>query len=172
MARAHRVRKGDVEQGFAQADVVVERTYRTQTVHQGYIEPHAVVARTNADGQSVVWCSTQGAFVRAQLLRAVLGLELSQLKVIPSEIGGGFGGKTTVYLEPIAVLLSRKTGRPGEDRDVAARTCSARPGPTSAQRRSHVKLGAKRDGTLVAAERAPLVRGRRLPRLAGAAPAR
>ena len=141
--------KGDVERGFAQADVVVEGTYRTQTVHQGYIEPHAVVARTNADGQSIVWCCTQGAFMVRSHCAAVLGLEVSQLKVIPSEIGGGFGGKTTVYTEPIAVLLSRKTGRPVKivmTREEVFRAT----GPAGAAK-IEVKLGAKRDGTLVAA---------------------
>ncbi|HEU4428462.1 MAG TPA: xanthine dehydrogenase family protein molybdopterin-binding subunit [Myxococcota bacterium] len=142
--------KGDVAKGFAEAEYVVERTYRTQTVHQGYIEPHAVVARTNADGQSIVWCCTQGAFVVRAYCAAVLGLELSQLKVIPSEIGGGFGGKTTVYTEPIAVLLSRKTGRPVKmvmSREEVFRAT----GPAGAAK-VEVKLGAKRDGTLVAAQ--------------------
>ena len=141
--------KGDIEKGFAQADIVVERTYRTQTVHQGYIEPHAVVARTNADGQSVVWCCTQGAFMVRSYCAAVLGLDLSKLKVIPSEIGGGFGGKTTVYTEPLAVLLSRKTARPVKmvmsREDVFRAT-----GPAGAAK-IEIKLGAKRDGTLVAA---------------------
>ncbi len=141
--------KGDIEKGFAQADVVVERTYRTQTVHQGYIEPHAVVARTNTDGQSVVWCCTQGAFMVRSYCAAVLGLELSKLKVIPSEIGGGFGGKTTVYTEPIAVLLSRKTGRPVKivmSREEVFRAT----GPAGGSK-IEIKLGAKRDGTIVAA---------------------
>ncbi len=141
--------KGDAAKGFAQADVVVERTYKTQTVHQGYIEPHAVVARTNADGQSIVWCCTQGAFTVRSLCAAVLGLEHSQLRVIPSEIGGGFGGKTTVYTEPLAVLLSRKTGRPVKmvmsREDVFRAT-----GPAGAAI-VEVKLGAKRNGKLVAA---------------------
>jgi CO/xanthine dehydrogenase Mo-binding subunit len=142
--------KGDVAKGFAEAEYVVERTYRTQTVHQGYIEPHAVVARTNADGQSIVWCCTQGAFMVRAYCAAILGLELSQLKVIPSEIGGGFGGKTTVYTEPIAVLLSRKAGRPVKmvmSREEVFRAT----GPAGAAK-VEVKLGAKRDGTLVAAQ--------------------
>jgi CO/xanthine dehydrogenase Mo-binding subunit len=141
--------KGDVEKGFAQADVVVERSYRTQTVHQGYIEPHAVVARTNADGQSIVWCCTQGAFMVRSYCAAVLGLGLSQLKVIPSEIGGGFGGKTTVYTEPIAVLLSRKTGRPVKM--VMSREEVFRATGPAGGAKIEVKIGAKRDGTLVAA---------------------
>jgi len=140
--------RGDAEAAFAKSDVVVERTYRTQTVHQGYIEPHAVVARTNADGQSVVWCCTQGPFMVRAYCAAVLGLELSQLKVIPSEIGGGFGGKTTVYVEPLAVLLSRKSGRPVKmvmSREEVFRAT----GPAGAAK-LHVKFGATRDGKLTA----------------------
>ncbi len=142
--------KGDVAKGFAEAEYVVEHTYRTQTVHQGYIEPHAVVARTNTDGQSVVWCCTQGAFMVRSYCAAVLGLDLAQLKVIPSEIGGGFGGKTTVYTEPIAVLLSRKSGRPVKmvmTREEVFRAT----GPAGAAK-VELKLGAKRDGTLVAGQ--------------------
>jgi CO/xanthine dehydrogenase Mo-binding subunit len=141
--------RGDVEAAFAKSDVVLERTFRTQTVHQGYIEPHAVVARTNADGQSVVWCCTQGPFMVRAYCAAVLGLELSQLKVIPSEIGGGFGGKTTVYVEPLAVLLSRKSGRPVKmvmSREEVFRAT----GPAGATKVS-VKLGATRDGKLTGA---------------------
>jgi CO/xanthine dehydrogenase Mo-binding subunit len=141
--------RGDVAKGLAAADVVVERTFRTETVHQGYIEPHAVVARTNADGQSVVWCCTQGPFMVRAYSAAVLGLEVSQIKVIPSEIGGGFGGKTTVYVEPLAILLSRKAGRPVKmvmSREEVFRAT----GPAAATTLT-VKFGATRDGRLTAA---------------------
>ena len=140
--------RGDPEQGFASADLVLERTFRTQTVHQGYIEPHAVVARTNADGQSVVWCCTQGPFMVRAYSAAVLGLEVSQIKVIPSEIGGGFGGKTTVYQEPLAILLSRKSGRPVKmvmSREEVFRAT----GPAGAATIT-LKFGATRDGRLTA----------------------
>ncbi len=142
--------RGDVEAGFKAADVIVEREFTTKTVHQGYIEPHAVVARTGQDDQSVVWCCTQGAFMVRAFSAKVLGLSLNQIKVIPSEIGGGFGGKTTVYEEPLAVLLSRKTGRPVKmvmSREEVFRAT----GPTSATR-IRVKAGATKDGKLTAAE--------------------
>ena len=141
---------GDPSQGFAEADVIIEREFKTETVHQGYIEPHAVVARTGEDGQSVVWCCTQGPFAVRALSAKVLGLDNSQIKVIPSEIGGGFGGKTTIYLEPLAIHLSRKAGRPVKmvmGRDEVFRAS----GPTSGAH-VRVKLGAKRDGRLTAAE--------------------
>ena len=142
--------RGDVEAGFKAADVIVEREFTTKTVHQGYIEPHAVVARTGQDDQSVVWCCTQGAFMVRAFSAKILGLSLNQIKVIPSEIGGGFGGKTTVYEEPLAVLLSRKTGRPVKmvmSREEVFRAT----GPTSATR-IRVKAGATKDGKLTAAE--------------------
>ena len=142
--------RGDVDAAFADAEVVVERVYHTPTVHQGYIEPHACVARWGQDEQALLWCSTQGAFDVRSMTARVLGVSVSHLKVIPSEIGGGFGGKTTVYLEPVAVLLSRRSGRPVKltmsREDVFRAT-----GPASAAR-VHVRLGARRDGTLVAAE--------------------
>ncbi|MEE8313669.1 MAG: xanthine dehydrogenase family protein molybdopterin-binding subunit [Myxococcota bacterium] len=142
--------RGDVDKGFEEADVVVEREFTTKMVHQGYIEPHAVVARTGEDGQSVVWCCTQGHFVVRAMCAGVLGMDISEIKVIPSEIGGGFGGKTTVYLEPLAILLSRKTGRPVKlvmTRDEVFRAT----GPTSGSK-MRVKMGATKDGTLTAAD--------------------
>ncbi|MCH2170934.1 xanthine dehydrogenase family protein molybdopterin-binding subunit [Myxococcota bacterium] len=147
---AHTVmERGDIEKGFAEAEVVVERDYETAMVHQGYIEPHAVVARTHKDGQALVWCCTQGPFMVRSLTSAILGMEVSDVKVIPSEIGGGFGGKTTVYLEPLAVVLSRKSGRPVKlvmSREEVFRAT----GPTSPGR-VYIKFGARRDGTLTAA---------------------
>ena len=140
--------RGDIEAGFAEADVIIDETYNTPTVHQGYIEPHACVARWGQDDQSVIWCSTQGAFDVRSMTAKVLDLNVSSLKVIPSEIGGGFGGKTTVYLEPVAVQLSRRAGRPVKltmPRDDVFRAS----GPASASR-IHMKIGAKKDGTLTA----------------------
>ncbi|HSG90784.1 MAG TPA: xanthine dehydrogenase family protein molybdopterin-binding subunit [Pseudomonadales bacterium] len=140
--------RGDIDAGFAEAEVIVEHTYRTPTVHQGYIEPHACVARWGQDEQSLIWCSTQGHFDVRSMTARVLGLNVSKLKVIASEIGGGFGGKTTVYLEPVAVMLSRKTGRPVKvamSREEVFRAS----GPASAAK-IHMKIGAKKDGTLTA----------------------
>ena len=143
------LKRGDVDGGFAEADVVVAREFRTPMVHQGYIEPHACIARCGEDGRAVVWCTTQGPFVVRDACAAIVGLDAAHVKVIPSEIGGGFGGKIVVYLEPLALALSRKAQRPvkmvmGRD-DVFRAT-----GPTSGSK-VRVKLGAKRDGTIVAA---------------------
>jgi len=143
------LKRGDIDAGFAAADLVVEREFRTPMVHQGYIEPHACIARCGEDGRAVVWCTTQGPFFVRDASAAIAGLDPAHLKVIPSEIGGGFGGKIVVYLEPVALALSRKAQRPVKmvmGRDEVFRAT----GPTSGSR-VRVKLGAKRDGTLVAA---------------------
>ena len=142
--------RGDVEKGFAEADVVVEREFTTRPVHQGYIEPHAVVADTGEDGRSVIWCSSQGHFMVRTFTAKLLGWSPSQIKVIPAEIGGGFGGKTTVYVEPVAALLSRKAGRPVKIVMTRGEVFKGT-GPTSGSK-MRVKLGARRDGKLVAAE--------------------
>ncbi|MGD9601755.1 MAG: xanthine dehydrogenase family protein molybdopterin-binding subunit [Gammaproteobacteria bacterium] len=139
---------GDIEQGFKDAEVTIEREYTTQPVHQGYIEPHACVASMAADGMTTVWCSSQGQFMVREFCSKLLKIEDSSLRVIPAEIGGGFGGKTTVYLEPLAIALSRKSGKPVKlvmTRDEVFKAS----GPTSGAHLK-VKIGAKRDGTLVA----------------------
>jgi CO/xanthine dehydrogenase Mo-binding subunit len=141
---------GDVEVGFAEADVIVERNYRTEQTHQGYIEPHACVANCNSDGSADLWVCTQGHFVFRQNCADILGLEASKLRVTSSEIGGGFGGKTHVWAEPVALALSRKAGRPVKlvmTRDEVFRAS----GPTSATS-IDVKIGATKDGTITAAE--------------------
>ncbi|RWA85436.1 MAG: xanthine dehydrogenase family protein molybdopterin-binding subunit [Mesorhizobium sp.] len=141
---------GDVHKGFAEADFVVERSFKTEQTHQGYIEPHACVASVNADGTADLWVCTQGHFVYRQHCAQLLGLEASKLRVTSSEIGGGFGGKTHVWAEPVALALSRKAGRPVKlvmTRDEVFRAS----GPTSATS-IDVKIGAKKDGTITAAE--------------------
>ncbi len=139
---------GDVAAGLARSDVVVERTFDTATVHQGYIEPHNVTALWNHDGRLHLWCSTQGAFVVRDVTATILGLPVSSIKVTPTEIGGGFGGKIPVYMEPVAALLSKKTGKPV--RIVMSREeVFLGTGPTAG---SHVrvKVGASSDGRLQA----------------------
>jgi len=150
VARRTLFQGGDLEKGFAEADVVVEREYKTPMVHQGYIEPHAAVATTMENGNVEIWCCTQGAFAVRGMTAGVLQIPLSKIKVTPSEIGGGFGGKTTIYLEPLAVELSRRAGRPVKmvmSREEVFRAS----GPTSAGR-VQVKMGARKDGSLCAAQ--------------------
>ncbi len=141
---------GDIEQGFKEADVVVEREFDTATVHQGYIEPHAATAVWNADGNITLWCSSQGQFAMRDQTARLIGVPVSKIKVIPMEIGGGFGGKTIVYLEPVAVALSKKAGQPVRvamsRSDVFQGT-----GPTSGTH-SRVKIGANKDGKITAVD--------------------
>ena len=150
IAKRNELTRGDLAAAFAEADVTVEGRYTTAAVHQGYIEPHACVASYAADGQCQVWSSSQGQFMIRTYCAKVLNLESSNIRVTPAEIGGGFGGKTTVYLEPVALALSRQCGHPVKmvmTRDEVFRAS----GPTSAGVMT-VKLGAKADGTITAAD--------------------
>jgi CO/xanthine dehydrogenase Mo-binding subunit len=142
--------KGNVADGFKQADLIVEHEFRTASVHQGYIEPHVAVAAWNEDSRLKIWTATQGAFNCRQQVAELLQIPVSQCVVFPCEIGGGFGGKIGVYLEPVAALLSRKCGRPVKMVMQRAEVFEGTgPTPGSFVR---VKLGAKKDGTLVAGE--------------------
>ena len=140
---------GDVDQGFASADVVVEREFTTATIHQGYIEPHNTTVLWKKDGHVVVWVSTQGPFdIRAQVAE-VLQVPIGNVKVIPCEIGGGFGGKFPIYMEPAAAVMSHKTGHPVKM--IMSRTEvfeATGPAPGSYIR---CKIGATRDGKITAA---------------------
>ena len=142
--------KGDVEKGFAAADVVVEREFNTETVHQGYIEPHNASALWNQDDRVHVWCSTQGAFAARDTIAQVLGLPVSQVRVVPMEIGGGFGGKINVYGEPVAALLSRKTGHPVKI-VMSRQEVFEGSGPTPGSY-VRVKMGATNGGKITAAQ--------------------
>ena len=104
--------RGDIEQGFAQADLVHETTYDTKMVHQGYIEPTTATAWAQGDGKVTVWSTTQGIFGVRRSLSDLLELSLDKVNVIPMEVGGAFGGKIYAVLEPLAIILSRKSGRP------------------------------------------------------------
>ena len=141
---------GDSETAFSQCNVVVEREYNTANVHQGYIEPHSATVTWNAQGDVTIWTSTQGHFIVREQVATILGLPINKIKVIPLEIGGGFGGKDVVYLEPLAAVLARETRRPVKMAMSRADMLRAT-GPAPATN-IRVKLGAKTDGTLVAAD--------------------
>jgi len=141
---------GDMAAGFAQADVVVEREFDTRPVHQGYIEPQACLASCTEDGLVDLWTSTQGAFTFRSQCAIVLQMDVSKIRVIPTEIGGGFGGKNNVYNEPLAIVLSRKSHRPVKmvmTREEVFRAT----GPTSGAH-VKVKLGCTQDGKITAAQ--------------------
>lgn len=151
VARHLRHERGDLERGFQEAAAIVEREFSTATVHQGYIEPQNATALYNPDDQVTIWCSTQGAFGVRDQVSEILQIPLSRIRVIPMEIGGGFGGKNSVYLEPIAALLSKKSGHRPVKLVMGYHEVLAATGPTAS---SHirVKIGADRQGRITAAE--------------------
>ena len=144
------VKRGDVAKGFAESDVVIEHTYRVPMVHQGYLEPHAVLAEWDTMGGLTLWASTQGSFNTRTEVADVLGIEENRIKVIPVECGGGFGGKIRALCEPITALLARATGRPV--RYVMTRREELQAGMPAPQVIIRLKTGAKKDGTLMALE--------------------
>ncbi|MDP6067943.1 MAG: xanthine dehydrogenase family protein molybdopterin-binding subunit [Alphaproteobacteria bacterium] len=141
---------GDVERGFAQADQIVEMEFTTQPVHQGYIEPHACLARYDQQGHGEIWCSSQGHFTVRAMTAKLVGMKQADLTVTEAEVGGAFGGKTVVYVEPVALVLARKSGRPVKLAMNRQEVFKAS-GPTSGSAMK-VKLGASADGTITAAE--------------------
>jgi CO/xanthine dehydrogenase Mo-binding subunit len=141
---------GDLDAGFKQADVVIEKEFKTAAVHQGYIEPHACCVRVDPDGQTEVWSSSQGHFVVRALTAKLLNKPVGDVRCAPAEIGGGFGGKTVVYLEPVAALLSQKTGRPVKITMTRDEVFKAT-GPTSGSS-MWVKMGVTKDGKITAAD--------------------
>jgi CO/xanthine dehydrogenase Mo-binding subunit len=144
------LKMGDVEAGFTQADVIVEHEYDTKPMHQGYIEPQACVATCTEDGQVELWCCTQGPWVFRDRLTEILKIESSKIRVTQSELGGGFGGKTSFYPEPIAVLLARKSKRPVKIMLTRAEVFRGT-GPVAGTR-SRIKMGVARDGKITAAD--------------------
>jgi xanthine dehydrogenase molybdenum-binding subunit len=140
--------RGHPEAGFKEADLVLENTYHTQIVHQGYLEPMAAVADVDGDGKITVWTQNQGLFTARGTMAEFLDLPLNRIKVMPVEIGGAFGGKTYQLLSPLCVLLSMKTGCPvrmemTRDEVLAA----SRPAPAAS---ITVKMGATRQGLITA----------------------
>jgi len=139
---------GDIKAGLAAADRVLERTYRTEATHQGYIEPNACLAQMGPDGRADLWCCTQGQYMVRDTCAAILGIKQGQLRVTASEIGGGFGGKTTVFLEPVALALARKAGRPVKM--VMSRSEVLRATGPIASTSIDVRLGMTKDGRITA----------------------
>jgi CO/xanthine dehydrogenase Mo-binding subunit len=142
--------RGDVDSAFAAADRIFEDTFRSQGINQGYLEPMACVANVDPSGRINVWTSTQGPYAVRATLAAVLQIPISRLRIIPMELGGGFGAKLRLCLEPYPVFLALKTGKPVKM--VATReevfTLSGFRLPTTV----YLKTGVLKDGTIVARE--------------------
>jgi CO/xanthine dehydrogenase Mo-binding subunit len=143
-----KINRGDLAKAFAESDVVIEKTYRIPMVHQGYLEPHAVLAQWDQQGNLTLWASTQGSFNTRSEVADILGLEENQIKVIPMECGGGFGGKIRALCEPITAVLAKASGRPV--RYVMTRREELDAGNPAPQVIIKLKTGCKRDGTLMA----------------------
>ncbi|MDU9003371.1 xanthine dehydrogenase family protein molybdopterin-binding subunit [Sedimentitalea todarodis] len=150
VVRYHESGHGDVEAGFAEADLVIKDHFKTEATHQGYIEPHACLATLGGDGKGELWCCTQGHWNVQKICAALLGLETANLRVTASEIGGGFGGKTAVFIEPVALALARKTNKPVKLVMTRSEVFRAT-GPTSSTSMD-IKIGMKKDGIITAAE--------------------
>ena len=141
---------GDIAKGFAEAEVVVEHFYDTKPMHQGYIEPQSCVATASEEGEIELWCCTQAPFVYRDRLSEILKMDSSKIKVQQSELGGGFGGKTAFYAEPIAIQLARKARRPVKITFTRSEVFRGT-GPVSGTQ-SRIKIGCRKDGTITAAE--------------------
>ncbi|WP_374383200.1 xanthine dehydrogenase family protein molybdopterin-binding subunit [Dongia sp.] len=150
VARRFEFGHGDVEEGFKKADIIVERSFKTEAAHQGYIEPHAALASMGPDGSAELWCCTQGHYMVRDVCSQLLGIDIARLRVTQSEIGGGFGGKTTVFIEPVALALSRKANRPVKVVMTREEVFKAS-GPT-ASTSIDIKIGVTKDGLITAAD--------------------
>jgi aerobic-type carbon monoxide dehydrogenase small subunit (CoxS/CutS family) len=144
------IRKGDVERGMAEADLVVEETYTTQQVEHAYLEPEAGVAYVDPDGVVTVHSPSQNITHHRHMLAGILALPINRVRMIMSPVGGGFGGKEDMIYQGMLALLAIKTRRPV--RLVFTREESI---ATTAKRhpsRTHYRMGLKRDGRIVATE--------------------
>ena len=140
---------GDIEQGFAEADLILEREYTAETIHQGYIESHVTTVNWDSNDYVTVWTATQGQFALRDHLADIIQVPMSNINVVPLEIGGGFGGKERLYIDPVAAMLSKKSQCPVKiamRRDEVFRAT----GPSSGTF-IKLKFGVKQDGTLTAA---------------------
>ncbi len=141
--------QGDVSQGFAAADVTLERTFTSEGVHQSYIEPQAVLVQPDPLGGVTIWTNTQAPFEVQEVVAEMLGLPESRVRVIPMPVGGGFGGKFTLY-QPLVVAAALAVNRPV--RLVLSRMEELAAGNPAPAIQARVRLGAKQDGTLTALE--------------------
>jgi CO/xanthine dehydrogenase Mo-binding subunit len=141
--------RGDTPAALAAAPVTARFSAQVDTAHQGYLEPQAVVAEVDANGFATVWASTQGQFTAELMTAAMLGMPSSQLRVIPLEVGGGFGGKIVIHGEPVAVRLAQKCRRPVKLVMSRAEVLQGGSGPPAAAQ-FEMTVGAEKDGTIVA----------------------
>jgi CO/xanthine dehydrogenase Mo-binding subunit len=104
--------KGNIQKGFAESDHLFESTFRTQLVHQGYIEPYACTVEVDGQGRVAIWVANQAFFKLRRVLAEYLELPPEDITIYPSNMGGSFGAKDFLFLNPAAYYLSKKTSRP------------------------------------------------------------
>jgi xanthine dehydrogenase molybdenum-binding subunit len=148
LASSFEMEIGDLANGFELADIVLEHDYHAGEAHQGYIEPQSATALWSPDGRLTIWCSSQGHFSIRDLTSGILGIPVGNIKVVPLEIGGGFGAKLFTTIEPVAALLSMKCGKPVKITLSRTEVFEA-VGPTSAAH-VHLKMGVTNEGRLTA----------------------
>jgi CO/xanthine dehydrogenase Mo-binding subunit len=147
------IAQGDVEAGFGEADVVLERTYSFPPIFHYTLEPHGAIASASPT-EITVWTNTGHPYQLRQELADMFALDLARIRVVVPYVGGSFGGKSFPKLEPLAAVLSATLGRPVKVLN----------GVEGSMRTNHrhgaritVKLGARRDGTLVAKQATALL---------------
>ncbi len=161
-----KIDKGDLKAGFKKADLILENTYRTQKVHHGFIEPFAAVAAVSVSGQVTIWTQSQGVFMARQMIAYFLGVPRSQVKIVPVEIGGAFGGKTYQPLAPLCALLAMKSGRPVRMEMTREEVLKdSRPAPDSI---ITIKMGLTKKGLITAASAEIIYDGGAFPEMSHA----
>ena len=141
---------GDVTEGFAEADAVVEAQYRVPFFHQTYMEPNAATARVEPDGRLTIWTAAQGGFSIRDAVAGSLRIPHGRIRVIVTQVGGAFGAKNDTFTEVHAAFLAMRTGRPVKiTMSREEEFCDGRPAPGCWVR---LKTGARKDGTLTAIE--------------------
>ena len=141
---------GDINKGWSESDLIVENVYETQPQYHAYLEPVAAIAQVDPEGKVTVWSSTQSVFRTQANISDSLGLPRSRVRAIGPRVGGGFGAKSEATVQPVAVLLAQRTGRPVKivlDRSEDMLTMRSRHPAVM-----RIKSGVKRDGTFVAQE--------------------
>lgn len=142
--------RGDVDQAFRDADVVVEDVYRSQGINQGFLEPMACVADVEPNGRLVIYASTQGPYQIRAALASVLEIPVSRIRVVAMELGGGFGAKLRLAFEAFPALLAMKTGRPVKLVNTREEVFTMN-GPRLPVT-NYIRSGVMQDGTIVARE--------------------
>jgi putative selenate reductase molybdopterin-binding subunit len=150
LAAEIRIDIGDVEKGFAEADMIMEGEYQSPKVQQAHIEPHVVVTYWDEDDRLVIRTSTQVPFHVRRQLAPVLGLPTKRIRVVKPRIGGGFGGKQEVLIEDVAAHLTIATGRPVRFEFTRAEEFTA--SRARHPMRLRLRTGVKKDGTITANE--------------------